>query len=142
MKKESTSRSLSSGVICVALGLIAWSNFIGEITSGDLDLLNFQTILFPIGIGLIQPGMLWNWVARLQLFVLALYSATILFGFLFMSDQTKFLVYEFHNAGGSLSGTGIVLFLQTLFFAGVLWVYFSIFAGHKAPKSLQNIQLN
>ncbi|MDA1027680.1 MAG: hypothetical protein O3B41_01320 [Bacteroidetes bacterium] len=142
MNKELPPPSLSAGVICVALGLIAWSNFIGEITSGNLDLLNFETLLFPIGIGLIQPGVFWIWVARIQLFALALYSGTILVGFLFMSDQTKFLVYEFHNEGGSLSGTGIVLFLQSLFFVGILWVYFSNFAGRKIAKSINPIQIN
>ncbi len=142
MNKKPVPPSLSAGVICVALGLIAWSNFIGEVTSGDLNLLNFETILFPIGIGLIRPGTFWDWVARLQLFALALYSGTVLIGFLFMSDQTKFLVYEFHNSGGSLSGTGIVLFLQSLFFVGILWIYFSTFAGRKKTESVPNLQIN
>ncbi len=142
MKKQPLNRFFAAGVVCISLGLMAWSNFIGEITSGDLDLLNFETVLFPIGIALIKPGAAWHWFARIQLFVLALYSGTIVFGFLFMSDETKFLVYEVSKTGGTFSGTGIVLFLHALFFCSILWIYFSIFAGRSAHGPLSNIHVN
>ena len=116
-----------AGVVCVVLGLFAWLNFVGEITSGELDLLNFETLLFPVGIGLLQPNLFWKWIGRIQLFALALFSGVLLAGFLFMSQETKFLVFEFNKSGGSFSGVGIVLFLHGVFFLGILWVYFSIF---------------
>lgn len=122
-----------AGVVCVVLGLFAWLNFIGEITSGELDLLNFETLLFPVGIGLLQPNSFWKWIGRIQLFALALFSGILLAGFLFMSEETKFLVFEFNKSGGSFSGAGVVLLLHGVFFSGILWVYFSIF-GHTTSE--------
>ena len=142
MKHVDRSPLYSAGVVCVALGMFAWSDFIGEITSGDLDLLNFETLLLPIGIGLLQPGLFWKWVARIQLFSLAAFSAVLLIGFVFMSDETKFLVYEYNNAGGTFSGTSIVLFLHGMFFAGIVWVYFSIFGSTIHASSELNINQN
>lgn len=132
----------SAGIVCIALGLFAWTDFLQEVNGGDLDLTNFETILFPIGIALVQPGKLWQWIARIQLFALALFSGIILVGFLFMSDETKFLVFDFDKTGGYLSGAGPVLFMHGLFFAGILWVYFSMFVHRKPETDSFDIQNN
>jgi len=142
MKAQTLKPSFAAGIVCIVLGIFAWSDFIGEVSSGDLDLLNFETLLFPVGVGLIKPGLFWRWVARIQLFALALFSGTLLVGFLFMSEETKFLVFELNSDGGSFSGVGIVLVLHTLFFSGILWVYFSMFASKRESSSSMDINVN
>jgi hypothetical protein len=115
---------------------MAWSRFLGDVVTGDLDLFNFETLLFPIGIGLLKPGPLWIWIGRIQLFLLAFYSGVLLFGFMTMSAESLFLVFEFDVPEGSLSEPTMLFLLQAGFFIGTLWVYFSIFAAgrdHSPP---------
>jgi len=136
--RKALSPFFASGVICIVMGIMAWSRFIIQVTSGDLDLFNFETLLFPIGIGLLGPGPLWVWIGRFQLFLLALYSGVLIFGYLFMSAESQFLVFEFNVPESPLSGPTILFLLHTGFFVGTLWLYFSIFAsGRKESPPFQ-----
>ena len=133
---------MAAAVVCVALGLFAWTDFIQEITSGVLDFTNFEPILLPIGIALIQPGRGWLWLARIQLFILCCYSAILVIGSAVMTDQTQFLVFEFDRNTASASGVGLIILMHALYLAGILWVYFSIFGHPRAKDPVYELNTN
>ena len=133
---------LAAGVVCVALGLFGWTDFLQELTTGVLDFTNFEPILLPIGIILIQPGRGWLWLARIQLFVLCLYSAILVIGSSTMTDQTQFLVFEFDRNTASASGVGLIILMHALYLAGILWVYFSIFGRRRERDPVFELNSN
>ena len=132
----------TAGVVCIALGLFAWTDFFYEISSGNLDFTNFEPLLLPVGIGLVHPGRFWMWVGRLLLFTLAAYSVILIFGSATMTTQTEFLVFEFDRSSASARGIGIIVLMHALYFFGILWVNFSIFAKRKPNKSIFDLNAN
>jgi len=97
--------------------------------SGGVSAVEYDALLLPVGIALLDSGTLFRWVARVHLFVLALVSFATIIVFLLMSDDGRAATFELHDNIGTLSGTGIILVSQGLLFAAALWIYFSIFAG-------------
>ena len=142
MESKDQSIRRSAGVICVALGLFAWTDFLYEISSGDLDFTNYEPLLLPMGIGLMQPGRLWMWLGRFQLFTLAVYSAILIFGSATMTAQTEFLVFEFDRSSANARGVGIIVLMHTFYLAGIVWVYFSIFTKRRESNPIYELNSN
>jgi len=129
-----------SGIICTVLGIFATTQYLSELLSGTVDAVNYDALLLPIGISLLDSGQVWKWMARIQLFLMALVSFATVIVFLLMSDDNRALTFELHDNIGTLSGTGIILLSQGLLFAATLWIYFSIFANSSNRRySIDNI---
>jgi hypothetical protein len=118
-----------AGTICVILGVAATIRYGVSLLSGSIDAVDFTPILLPLGIALLDGSRFWIWVARLQLFLLALLSSSTILVFLLMSEESRRVSFELTDNVGQVSGGGIILLTQGLYLAAILWVYFVIFAG-------------
>ena len=117
-----------AGTICVILGVAATIRYGVSLLSGSIDAVDFTPILLPLGIALLDGSRFWIWVARLQLFLLALLSSSTILVFLLMSEESRRVSFELTDNVGQVSGGGIILLTQGLYLAAILWVYFTIFA--------------
>ncbi len=120
--------ALVSGTVCTLLGIFATMQYASGLLSGTVNAVEYNALLLPVGIALLDSGRFFRWVARIQLFVMALVSFATVTVFLLMSDDGRAATFELHDNIGTLSGTGIILLSQGLLFAAALWIYFSIFA--------------
>jgi len=126
---------LVSGVVCLVLGLFASFRFGFNLVAGTVDAVDFDPLLLPIGIALLRPGRFAAWLARVQLFLMAVISAATVVVFLLMTPENRSITFSLHDNIGVLSGGGIILLSQGLFLAAVLWIYFSIFAAPPETRS-------
>ncbi len=117
-----------AGIICLILGIFASFRFLTNLISGTVDAVDFTPLLLPVGIGLLTKGKFWAWVARIQLYLMAVISAATIVVFLLMSEENRAITFELHDNIGTLSGSGLILLSQGLFLCAILWIYFSIFA--------------
>ena len=129
-----------AGIICTVFGLFATLRFGMDLSSGSVDAVDYNSLLLPLGMALLDPSTFWRWVARIQLFFLALVTSATLVVFVWMSDESRSITFDLHDNVGVLSGPGIILISQGLFLAATLWIYFSIFAGPlRIPRTLNSV---
>lgn len=124
-----------SGIVCLILGIFASFQFLTNLISGTVDAVDYMPLLLPIGIGLLTRTAFWQWVARVQLYLMAVISAATIVVFLLMSEENRALTFELHDNIGTLSGSGIILLSQGLFLGAILWIYFSVFSAHRPPAN-------
>ena len=89
-----------AGTICVILGVAATIRYGVSLLSGSIDAVDFTPILLPLGIALLDGSRFWIWVARLQLFLLALLSSSTILVFLLMSVILGKGFFSFFGVGG------------------------------------------
>ena len=117
-----------SGIICTIVGMVATVRYGVSLFSGSINAVDYDPLLLPLGIVLLQGNRLWMWLARIHLFLMALISSATILVFLLMSEESRSITFELHDNVGRISGGGLILLTQAILLGAILWIHFAIFS--------------